>query len=45
MPNSVVVFEEVVAFNVLAFISLWTYYKACSVGPGEVTKENVNNYI
>ncbi len=38
MPNPVVRFEEIVIFNLLAFISLWTYYKACTVEAGRINQ-------
>jgi hypothetical protein len=40
MPNRHIGDAHVILANFLALICFWVYYKACSVSPGEVTKEN-----
>lgn len=45
MPNSKVSDYEVILANFLAFACYWVYYKACAVGPGEITKQNEKEYI
>ena len=41
MPNKRVSDYDVILANILACFCFWVYYKACAVGPGEVTKQNM----
>lgn len=45
MPNPSIGDAHVIAANVLAMICFWVYYKACAVGPGEVTAQNVKQCV
>lgn len=45
MPNPSVNNAMVILAYVLAGICFWVYYKACSVSPGEITKEREQEYV
>ena len=45
MPNKRVSDYDVILANIMACFCFWIYYKACAVGPGEVTKQNVQQMV
>lgn len=45
MPNSTIGMVHVVIANLLAGSCFYIYYKACSTGPGKLSKENVDHHI